>query len=45
MDAVSSLEVIDGADHSFNMPESAGVSEKEVYARILGKTLSWLKSV
>ncbi len=44
-DAVSSLEVIEGADHSFGMPESLGITEKEVYARILGRTLSWLRSV
>lgn len=45
MDAVSTLEVIEGADHSFKLPESSGVTEQEVYARILGKTLSWLKTV
>lgn len=45
MDAVSTLEAIEGADHSFTMPESSGISEPEVHARILGKALSWLKTV
>lgn len=44
-DAFSTLDVIEGGDHSFNVPEFSGVSEKEVYAKILGKTLSWLKTV
>ena len=36
------LDVIEGADHSFKMPVNSGVTEEQVYARILGKTLSWL---
>jgi hypothetical protein len=44
-DAVSTLEVIEGADHSFRLPASAGISDREINARILGKTLSWLKTV
>ncbi len=44
-DAFSTLDVIERGDHSFKVPEYYEVSEKEVYARILGKTLSWLKSV
>ena len=45
MDTASILEVIDGGDHSFKLPASSGMSEKQVYARILGGTLSWLKTV
>ena len=45
MDALSSFEVIDGGDHSFALPEPSEASEKEIYARILGKTLSWLRSI
>jgi uncharacterized protein len=45
MDALSTLEVIEGGDHSFKLPEPSEVSEKEIYARILGKTLSWLRSI
>ncbi len=44
-DAVSTLDVIEGGDHSFKLPASSGVSDREVYARILGKALSWLKTV
>lgn len=36
------LEVIEGADHSFKMQVSSGVTDEQVYANILGKTLSWL---
>lgn len=45
MDALSSLDVIEGGDHSFRLPEPTEASEKEIYARILGKTLSWLRSI
>lgn len=44
-DAFSTLDVIEKGDHSFTVPEYYRVSEKEVYAKILGKTLSWLKTV
>ncbi len=36
------VEVIEGAEHSFKMPADSGVTDEQVYARILGKTLSWL---
>jgi len=45
LDAPSTLELIEGGDHSFRPPEPSEASEKEVYARILGTTLSWLRSV
>lgn len=45
VDAPTTLEVIEGGDHSFELPESSGMSEKEVYAQILGQTLSWVKSI
>jgi predicted alpha/beta-hydrolase family hydrolase len=38
-----SLEVIDGGDHSFNLPKSHGASEQEVNQLILDKTVNWLK--
>ena len=37
------LDVIDGGDHSFKLPKSYNISEKEVYHRILAKTKDWLK--
>jgi hypothetical protein len=36
------LEVIEGADHSFKMSVASGVTDEQVYANILGNTLSWL---
>lgn len=45
IDAPCMLDVIEGGDHSFKLPASAGISEQQVYARILGSTLSWLKTV
>ncbi|MFY9398910.1 MAG: alpha/beta family hydrolase [Desulfomonilia bacterium] len=45
VNAVSTLEVIENADHSFRVPASSGIPEKEVLAGILGKTLSWLKKL
>ena len=37
------LQIIEGGDHSFRVPKSAGRSQKEIYEQILQKTLSWLK--
>jgi uncharacterized protein len=37
------LEEIEDADHSFKMPAHSPVTEEQVYAMILGKTLSWLE--
>ncbi len=45
IDAPCILEVIEDGDHSFKLPASSGILEQEVYAKILGKTLSWLKTV
>jgi uncharacterized protein len=36
------LEVIEGGDHSFNVPKSLGVGPQEIYGRILNKALVWL---
>lgn len=36
------LEVIEGGDHSFNVPKSLGLGPQEIYDRILNKTLVWL---
>lgn len=36
------LEVIEGGDHSFNVPKAMGVGPQEIYGRILNKTLGWL---
>lgn len=39
------LEMIEGGDHSFKMPAGCAMTEEEVYAGILGKTLSWLEKL
>jgi len=36
------LEVIEGGDHSFNVPKSIGADSDEIYGRILNKALAWL---
>lgn len=36
------LEVVEGADHSFNLPKSAGADPLEIHVRILNKILVWL---
>lgn len=38
------LEVIEGGDHSFHVPQSSGLTEEEIYGRILQKTVEWLAS-
>lgn len=37
------LEVIEGGDHSFNVPKAAGVTPEEIYSEILRASLEWLK--
>jgi uncharacterized protein len=36
------LEVIEGGDHSFNVPKSITADPREIYGRILDKALAWL---
>jgi len=37
------LEIIEGGDHSFRTPKSMGLSETEVYCRILDRTIEWIR--
>ena len=39
------LETIEGGDHSFRLPKSVGMTEKEIHQRITEKTTSWLKEL
>jgi predicted alpha/beta-hydrolase family hydrolase len=41
--APSTLEVVEGAGHSFKVGGESPVSDEQVYARILGVTLNWLE--
>lgn len=36
------LEIIEGGDHSFNVPVKLGVSPEEVLSHMASKTISWL---
>lgn len=38
------LYVVEGGDHSFKVPKSAGVTQEEVYTAVLDKIDHWLKS-
>jgi predicted alpha/beta-hydrolase family hydrolase len=38
------LEVIEGGDHSFHVPQSSGLTEEAIFGRILQKTVEWLAS-
>jgi predicted alpha/beta-hydrolase family hydrolase len=38
------LEVIEGGDHSFHVPQSSGLREEAIFGRILQKTVEWLAS-
>ncbi len=38
------LEIVQGGDHSFNLPRSLGKSQRDVEAQILARTLKWLQS-
>ncbi len=37
------LETVEGGDHSFELPESAGVAREAVHRDIVGRLLRWLK--
>lgn len=37
------LETIEAGDHSFNLPKSALTAQKDVYDRILQKSIDWLE--
>ncbi|MBP8980546.1 MAG: dienelactone hydrolase family protein [Syntrophobacterales bacterium] len=42
LDMNSRLEVVDGGDHSFEVPKSLYLPTEEIYKHILKKTLQWL---
>ncbi|HXU37823.1 MAG TPA: alpha/beta family hydrolase [Blastocatellia bacterium] len=37
------LYAVEGGDHSFKVPKSAGVTQEEVYRAVLDKVATWLK--
>ncbi len=38
----SDLEIVEGGNHSFNLPKSSTLSAEEVYGQIVDKCLQWL---
>lgn len=44
LQAPSHLETIDGGDHSFRLRKSDNTPQQDVYDRILGKTVDWLRA-
>lgn len=44
LQAPHALELIEGGDHSFNVPKALGVSPEEVYRRVLKTTMEWLNA-
>jgi uncharacterized protein len=40
----ATLYVIEGGDHSFKVPKSAGTSQSEVYESMMDKIIEWLKA-
>jgi predicted alpha/beta-hydrolase family hydrolase len=36
-------EVVEGGDHSFHVPKKAGLSEAEVFARIVASSIRWIE--
>jgi hypothetical protein len=37
------LEVIEGADHSFNVPKSSSLTIQQVYAKIAERSIEWIR--
>jgi predicted alpha/beta-hydrolase family hydrolase len=42
VEATCTLEVVEGGDHSFNLPRSAALSPAEIHERLASRTASWL---
>ena len=41
VEAPRELEIIQGGDHSFNVPKSYAIDPTKVYEQILRKTVEW----
>lgn len=39
------LEIIEGGDHSFNVPKSSGLTSPEVYEKIAEKSIRWIRTL
>jgi predicted alpha/beta-hydrolase family hydrolase len=45
MKARTELYVVEGGDHSFKVPKSAGIPQVEVHTRVLDQIAGWLRAV
>ena len=41
----ATLAVVDGGDHSFDLPPSQAQAQPEVYRRLLGQSVEWLRAI
>ncbi|PKN17210.1 MAG: hypothetical protein CVU71_16895 [Deltaproteobacteria bacterium HGW-Deltaproteobacteria-6] len=39
------LEIIEGGDHSFNVPKSSGLTSPEVYEKIAERSIRWIRTL
>jgi len=42
--AKSQIYVVEGGDHSFKVPKSAGIPQAQIHARVLGEIERWLRA-
>lgn len=42
---MAQLEIIEGGDHSFNMPKSSGLTSSEVYEKIAMRSIGWIRTI
>ena len=43
LEAPAELHVVDGGDHSFNVPKRAGIAQEDVYEAVLDRIGRWLR--
>jgi predicted alpha/beta-hydrolase family hydrolase len=43
--APSTLEVIEGGDHSFKVPKKGGPTQDEIYNRVIDRIVDWMTSI
>jgi predicted alpha/beta-hydrolase family hydrolase len=41
----ATLYVIEGGDHSFKVPKSAGVPQQEVYEKVMDEVAEWTRAI
>ena len=41
----SQFHVVEGGDHSFKVPKSAGISQQEVYEKVMDEIVEWVRAL